>query len=1249
MQTQHAPESRASAPGPTPFERLRAACERRILVLDGAMGTMIQRHRLVEADYRGERFAHHPKDLKGNADLLVLTRPDVIAGIHREYLAAGADMIETNTFSATAVAQHDYGLEALAYELNVAAARLAKSVTAEFDTPERPRFVAGSIGPLNRTLSISPDVNDPAARNLTFDEARLAYADQVRGLLDGGADVLLVETIFDTLNAKAALVAVSEVLAERGLSPERDIPVMISVTIVDKSGRTLSGQTIEAFWISVEHAHPFSVGLNCALGAREMRPHLAALAKVAPCRITCYPNAGLPNAFGGFDEDPCTTGGLLEGFARDGLVNVVGGCCGTSPDHIAEIARHVAEIAPRALPAGGHGYGDLGRFAGLEPLVLRHDTDTTAGFLMIGERTNVTGSARFARLIKEGDYTTAVEVALDQVRGGANILDVNMDEGMLDSVACMTRFLNHIATEPEIARIPVMIDSSRWSVLEAGLRCLQGKGIVNSISLKEGEADFLAKARRIQQFGAGVVVMAFDERGQADTVERKLEICRRAYALLREALDFPARDIIFDPNVLAVATGIEEHNDYARAFIEATRLIKAACPGVRISGGISNLSFSFRGTNLVREAMHAAFLYHAIQAGLDMGIVNAGQLMVYEDIEPELRLRIEDVLFNRRPDATERLVEHAETVKGTVARKGADLAWRDGTVEARLSHALVHGLVDFIEADAEEARVKLGRPLAVIEGPLMDGMRTVGDLFGAGKMFLPQVVKSARAMKRAVAHLEPFMAAEKAAGGGATAQGKVLMATVKGDVHDIGKNIVGVVLGCNNYAVIDLGVMVSCDRILEAAEREGADLIGLSGLITPSLDEMVFVAEEMQRRGLKTPLLIGGATTSRQHTAVKIAPVYEAPVVHVLDASRAVGVVSALLSDEQRPGFDGKNRVEQARLREIHKIKNDRALLPFALACENRARPDFSAPAPVPAFTGVRVLDDIPLETLVPFIDWTFFFTAWELRGRFPQILEHPEQGAAARDLYAAAQQVLGRILSEKHLTARAVYGFWPAAATEDAGDIVLYREAARADADELVRFPMLRQQAVKTDDKPHVSLADFVAPRSAGGDFVGAFAVTAGLGLDRLVAEYERAHDDYHALIAKALADRLAEAAAEWLHARVRGEWGHGEATPLTMEALIAERYRGIRPAFGYPACPDHTRKGPLFDLLGASQHGIELTESFAMTPAASVSGLYLHHPDARYFLLGKIGTDQLEDYARRAGLESATARRFLGPNLSD
>ena len=1235
------------APARTPYERLSAACEARILVLDGAMGTMVQRHKLVEADYRGERFAAHPKDLKGNADLLVLTRPDVIASIHREYLAAGADIIETNTFSATAIAQHDYDLDGLAYELNVAAAKLARAVADEFETPERPRFVAGSIGPMNRTLSISPDVNDPAARNMTFDEARAAYADQVRGLLDGGADILLVETIFDTLNAKAALVGLAEVLAERHLSPRRDIPVMISVTIVDKSGRTLSGQTIEAFWLSVEHAQPFSVGVNCALGAHEMRPHLAALAQIAPCRITCYPNAGLPNAFGGFDEDPCTTGGLLEEFARSHLVNVVGGCCGTTPDHIAEIARHIEGLPPRPLPAAGHGYGDLSRFSGLEPLILRHGAEPgdAAAFLMIGERTNVTGSAKFARLIKEGNYTEAVSVALDQVRGGANILDVNMDEGMLDSAACMSRFLNHIATEPEIARIPVMIDSSRWSVLEAGLRCVQGKGIVNSISLKEGEADFLAKALRIQQFGAGAVVMAFDEQGQADTVERKVAICQRAYGLLRERLDFPARDIIFDPNVLAVATGIEEHNDYARAFIEAARLIKASCPGVHISGGISNLSFSFRGNNIVREAMHAAFLYHAIRAGLDMGIVNAGQLIVYEDIAPALRERIEDVLFNRRPDATERLVEYAETVKGSVARKGADLAWRDAPVEKRLAHALVHGVVDFIEADAEEARLKLGRPLLVIEGPLMDGMKIVGDLFGAGKMFLPQVVKSARAMKRAVAHLQPFMEAEKALAGDARAQGKIVMATVKGDVHDIGKNIVGVVLGCNNYAVVDLGVMVSCARILDAAIAEKADIVGISGLITPSLDEMVFVAEEMQRRGMNLPLLIGGATTSRQHTAVKIAPLYDAPVVHVLDASRAVGVVSALLDAPQRVVFDAKNRVDQSRLREIHKLRNDRPLLPFALACESRPRLDFPAPAPRPVFLGARVLDSVPLEALVPYIDWTFFFTAWELRGRFPAILEHPQQGAAARDLYAAAQAILDRILREKRLTARAVYGFWPAAATEDAADIVLYADSERHH--EAARFPMLRQQAVKTDDKPHTSLADFVAPLSAGGDSVGAFAVTAGLGLESLVAEYETAHDDYSALIAKALADRLAEALAEWLHARARAEWGHGEAAPLTTEDLIAERYRGIRPAFGYPACPDHTLKGTLFDLLGARAHGIELTESYAMTPAASVSGLYLHHPDARYFLLGKIGPDQLEDYARRVGRPVAEVRRWLSPSL--
>ena len=1236
----------AGSAAPTPRQRLEAACARRILVLDGAMGTMIQRHDLTEADYRGDRFREHPKDLKGNADLLVLTRPDVIAGIHRLYLEAGADIIETNTFSATAVAQHDYGLESLAYELNVAAAKLARSVCDELSTPERPRFAAGSIGPLNRTLSLSPDVNDPAARNLTFEQARAAYADQVRGLLDGGADILLVETIFDTLNAKAALVAVAEVLRERGLTPDRDIPVMISVTIVDKSGRTLSGQTIEAFWISVEHARPFSVGVNCALGAREMRPHIAALAAIARCRITCYPNAGLPNAFGGFDEDPCTTGGLLEEFARADLVNIVGGCCGTSPDHIREIAHHVEGLPPRAPPGPDHGYGEVTRYSGLEPLIARDDVN----FLMIGERTNVTGSAKFARLIKEGDYTTAVEVALDQVRGGANILDVNMDEGMLDSEAAMTRFLNHIGTEPEIARLPIMIDSSRWSVLEAGLRCIQGKGIVNSISLKEGPADFLAKARRIQQFGAAVVVMAFDERGQADTAERKVEICGRAFDLLRSELDFPARDIIFDPNVLAIATGIDEHNDYARAFIEATRQIKLRCPGVKISGGISNLSFSFRGNNLVREAMHSAFLFHAISAGLDMGIVNAGQLVVYEDIAPELRERIEDVLFNRRPDATERLVEHAGTVKGKLERRGADLSWREASVEARLSHALVHGVVDFIEADAEEARLKLGRPLLVIEGPLMDGMRTVGDLFGQGKMFLPQVVKSARAMKRAVAWLEPFMAAEKAqsqqkAQQKAQPNGKIVMATVKGDVHDIGKNIVGVVLGCNSYEVIDLGVMVSCERILDAAAAENADIIGLSGLITPSLDEMVHVAQEMQRRGLKTPLLIGGATTSRQHTAVKIAPIYDAPVVHVLDASRAVGVVSALLSETQRPAFDRKTREDQARLREIHKVRNDRALLPFSLATDNRARLDFSAPAPTPKQLGVQVLESVPLDALVPLIDWTFFFTAWELTGRYPEILNHPHQGPAARDLFEAAQKVLARMVSERRVTARAVYGFWPAQSTAD-GDLVLFTDETRTTV--AARFPMLRQQVVKTDDKPHVSLADFVAgPDDAIHDHVGAFAVTAGLGLDTLVAEYKNAGDDYNALITQALGDRLAEALAEWLHARARREWGYGEREDLSNDDLIAERYRGIRPAFGYPACPDHTEKGTLFNLLGAEAHGIKLTESYAMSPAASVSGLYLHHPEARYFLLGKIGRDQVEDYARRKGVSVAEIERWLSPNL--
>jgi 5-methyltetrahydrofolate--homocysteine methyltransferase len=1213
---------------------LQDAAATRILIIDGAMGTMVQRHRLSEADFRGERFASHPKDLRGNNDVLVLTRPDVIRSIHEQYLEAGADILETNTFSSTAIAQADYGLEHLAYELNVAGARVAREAADAWTarTPGKPRFVAGSIGPTNRTLSISPDVNDPSARAATFDELREAYRDQVRGLIDGGADALLLETITDTLNTKAALAACDE-LFEAGA---RRLPIMISATITDRSGRTLSGQTIEAFWIAVRHARPFSVGINCALGARDMRPYLADLSAVATAHVSCYPNAGLPNAFGEYDEQPDETAAILSEFAEAGLLNIVGGCCGTTPDHIRAIAGAVEGRAPRRVT-------QLPReteLSGLEPLVIRPDSN----FQMIGERTNVTGSARFARLIKGGDYTTAVEVALDQVRGGANILDVNMDEGMLDSEAAMTRFLNYIATEPEIARIPFMIDSSKWSVIEAGLKCVQGKPVVNSISLKEGEAEFLQKAALVRRYGAAVVVMAFDEQGQADTTARKVAICQRAYRLLTEQAGLDPTDIIFDPNVLAIATGIEEHNEFARAFIEAAHEIKATCPGAKVSGGVSNLSFSFRGNDVVREAIHSAFLYHAIRAGMDMGIVNAGQLVVYEDIPAPLLERVEDILFNRRPDATERLVEYAEQVKGTGKKRETDLGWREAPVEARLAHALVHGVVDFVEADVEEARQKYTRALEIIEGPLMDGMKTVGELFGAGKMFLPQVVKSARAMKRAVAYLEPFMAAEKQGTGGGP-QGRVVMATVKGDVHDIGKNIVGVVLGCNNYEVIDLGVMVPQDRILAAAAEHRADMIGLSGLITPSLDEMVSVAKEMERRGLALPLLIGGATTSRQHTAVRIAPEYSGPVVHVLDASRAVHVVSSLLSATDRPAFDAANRADQGALREQHAHRGQKPLLPLEKARANRSRIDWPREdLPVPAFLGARHVERTVAE-LVPFIDWTFFFSAWDLKGRVPGIFEHPQYGHAARELHDAAQSLLGRIAREGSLKASGVYGFWPAAS--DGDDIVFYDDESRTTV--AARFPMLRQQEIIADDKPNRSLADFVAPIGSGRrDYLGAFAVTAGLGADELVAAFEREHDDYHAIMVKALADRLAEAFAESLHAQARRDWGYGRDESLTNDELVAEKYRGIRPAFGYPACPDHTLKGRLFALLDATSAGLGLTESFAMTPAASVSGLYFANPRARYFMVGRLGSDQIADYARRAGMTLDEAEKWLSPYLA-
>ncbi|HMI89483.1 MAG TPA: methionine synthase [Polyangiaceae bacterium] len=1220
------------------FDLLSETIERRIVLLDGAMGTMVQRHGLTEVDFRGERFQSHHKDLKGNGDILALTRPDVVQSIHEEYLAAGSDIIETNTFAATSIAQADYALESVVYDINVASARIAKAAAEKWTekTPDKPRFVAGALGPLNRVLSLSPDVNDPSFRAVTFDQVRDAYAEQARGLIDGGVDLLLNETIIDTLNVKACIAALEQVFAEKGVR----LPLMISVTMIDKSGRTLSGQTIDAFLTSVLHAKPFSVGMNCSLGATEMRPFLADLAELAPVPVSCYPNAGLPNAFGEYDEQPETTAALLTEFTKSGLLNIVGGCCGTTPDHIRAIAKNVGDLRPARKPRPRSQYTE---YAGLERFVFRPDVN----FVMIGERTNVTGSKRFAELIKKGDFTTALEVALDQVRGGANILDVNMDEGMLDSEKVMTTFLNLVATEPEIARLPIMVDSSKWSVIEAGLKCVQGKSIVNSISLKEGEAEFLKKAELVRCYGAAVVVMAFDEVGQADTVERKVEICQRAYKILTEQAGFDPLDIIFDPNILAIATGMAEHNDYAKNFIEAARIIKEKCPGVHISGGVSNLSFSFRGNNTVREAMNAAFLYHAIRAGMDMGIVNAGQLSVYEEIPKDLLEHVEDVLLNRRPDATERLVEFAESVKQRGKKPEAELAWRQESVEARLSHAMVKGLVDFIEADVEEARKKYEKPLSIIEGPLMDGMRVVGDLFGAGKMFLPQVVKSARVMKRAVAYLLPFMEEEKRKSGtAAKAKGKIVMATVKGDVHDIGKNIVGVVLGCNNYEVVDLGVMVPCEKILEAARAEKADIIGLSGLITPSLDEMVHVAKEMQRLDFTLPLLIGGATTSRQHTAVKIAPVYEKSTVHVLDASRAVGVVSRLLDPKQLAVLDEENRRDQARMRDLHAHKQKKPLLPLETAQKNRFVARFRCEdVAVPSFLGRHVVDDVSLEEIARYIDWTFFFTAWELRGKFPAVLQHPEHGQAARELFDNGKRLLDQIMHDGSLIARGVYGFWPAAT--DGDDIVIYENEERRAA--WKRFPMLRQQQIKTDDNPYLSLADFVAPAGSGvGDYIGAFAVTAGLGADALAKAYEKQLDDYSAIMVKALADRLAEAFAELLHQRARRDWGYGKAEELSNEDLISEKYRGIRPAFGYPANPDHTEKRTLFDLLDAEKVGITLTEHFAMMPAASVSGLYLAHPEARYFSVGKIDRDQVESYAARKKMTVAEVERWLSPNLA-
>ncbi|HEV7224811.1 MAG TPA: methionine synthase [Pirellulales bacterium] len=1209
----------------------------KILVLDGAMGTMVHALKFEERDFRGSQFAGHAKDLKNFIDILAITQPEAIEDIHRQYLAAGADIIETNTFGATSVAMADFELESQVRELNLAAVRLARKAADECTarTPDKPRFVAGSIGPTNRQLSIAGNVNDPGYRAVTFDQMVETYYEQIDALVEGGVDLLLPETAFDTLVLKACLFAIDKYFADHGVR----LPVMASFTIF-QGGRTLSAQTIEACWNSISHADLLSVGMNCALGPEHMRPYVEELSGLASVYVSCYPNAGLPNAFGGFDETPEKMGRVLGEFAENGWLNIVGGCCGTTPRHIRAIADAVARKAPRARSKPE----PLSRYSGLEPLTLRPESN----FTMIGERTNITGSKKFARLILSGDYEQAVAIARGQVEGGANIIDINMDEGMLDGEAAMTKFLNLLAAESDICRVPIMVDSSKWSIIEAGLKCVQGKGIVNSISLKEGQEAFLHYARLVRRYGAAVVVMAFDEQGQATTIEDKVRICRRAYKLLTEEIGMPPSDIIFDPNILTVATGIEEHNRYAINFIEAARQIKQRCPGAKISGGVSNISFSFRGNELVREAMHASFLYHAIRAGMDMGIVNAGQLAVYEDIPKDLLERIEDVLFDRRPDATERLVEFAETVKGQGGKGAAGAQeWREGPVEERLSHALVRGIVDHVEADVEEARRTYPSGLSIIEGPLMAGMQVVGDLFGAGKMFLPQVVKSARVMKKAVAYLLPFMEAEKAASGQIDVpRGKILLATVKGDVHDIGKNIVGVVLGCNNYQVIDLGVMVPCERILETAVKEGVDLIGLSGLITPSLDEMVHVAKEMGRQGMAIPLLIGGATTSAKHTAVKIAPSYARETVHVLDASRSVGVVEKLLNPKLKAQFDERNRAEQAKLVEAYRQRQEVSLVSYQQAKSQRFPTDWNAlRIDAPAFLGRRVLDDFPLAELVEYIDWSPFFMAWELRGKFPRIFDDETVGEEARKLYDDARRLLDEIVEKRLLRAKAVYGFWPAHSLGD--DIVLYADESRQHP--LAHFHTLRQQWERKGVQHYYALADFIAPADSGRrDYLGGFAVTTGHGTDELVRKFEADHDDYNSIMTKALADRLAEAFAERLHQIARHDWGYGAEERLSSDELIDEKYRGIRPAPGYPACPDHTEKRTLFDLLGAEQAtGITLTEHFAMYPAASVSGLYFAHPAARYFSIDRITRDQVEDYARRKGMTVAEVERWLAPNL--
>ncbi|MGR6430294.1 methionine synthase [Rhizobium sp. PAMB 3174] len=1222
---------------------LKKAASERILILDGAMGTQIQGLGFDEDHFRGDRFIGCECHQQGNNDLLILSQPKAIEEVHYRYAMAGADILETNTFSSTVIAQADYAMEDIVYDLNRDGARLARraALRAEKQDGKR-RFVAGAVGPTNRTASISPDVNNPGYRAVTFDGLREAYGQQIVGLIDGGADIILIETIFDTLNAKAAIFAAEEAFAEKGIR----LPVMISGTITDLSGRTLSGQTPSAFWNSVRHANPFTIGLNCALGADAMRPHLQELSGVADTFICAYPNAGLPNAFGQYDETPDDMARQIRGFADEGLVNVVGGCCGSTPEHIAAIRDAVSDFSPRVVPE----HRPFMSLSGLEPFVLTPEIP----FVNVGERTNVTGSAKFRKLITAGDYNAALDVARDQVENGAQIIDINMDEGLIDSEKAMVEFLNLIAAEPDIARVPVMIDSSKWSIIEAGLKCVQGKALVNSISMKEGEEAFLKQAELVRRYGAAVVVMAFDEQGQADTYERKVEICTRAYKLLTEKVGIAPEDIIFDPNVFAIATGIEEHNDYGVAFIEATRTIRKTLPHVHISGGVSNLSFSFRGNEPVRQAMHAVFLYHAIQAGMDMGIVNAGQLSVYETIEPELKEACEDVVLNRSPNATERMLEIAERYRGTGTKgpREQDLSWREWPVEKRLEHALVNGITEYIDADTEEARLAAERPLHVIEGPLMAGMNVVGDLFGAGKMFLPQVVKSARVMKQAVAVLLPYMEAEKLANGGSGREtaGKVLMATVKGDVHDIGKNIVGVVLACNNYEIIDLGVMVPATKILETAVKEKVDIIGLSGLITPSLDEMVHVASEMEKQGFDIPLLIGGATTSRVHTAVKIHPRYQRnQAVYVTDASRAVNVVSTLLSKTARDGYVEQIRAEYRKVAEAHeRAEREKQRLPIAAARANAVKLDWDAYQPVkPSFTGTKVFEDYDLEELARYIDWTPFFQTWELKGRYPAILEDEKQGEAARQLFADAQSMLEKIIAEKWFRPRAVIGFWPANAVGD--DIRLYKDDARKE--ELAMLHTLRQQLSKRGDRPNVALSDFVAPEVYGKpDYVGGFVVTAGIEEVAIAERFERSNDDYSSILVKALADRFAEAFAERMHERVRREfWGYATEENLTSDELISETYAGIRPAPGYPAQPDHTEKTTLFNLLDATAAtGVELTESFAMWPGSSVSGIYIGHPDSYYFGVAKVERDQVEDYAQRKGMSMEEAERWLGPVLN-